>query len=325
MVRSLDSRNIGTSTSNSLAPPCWEDAPIASRLFCAFNGFRDNYLLFIPPHILRKVQSSFHSYDFLRPEGHPLSPQTNAPFDDPIFKELSSILAKFPDKPQKDAYKIFLKVVHPTALPDLLFKRANRWCLKYLGSSPSLECISYVLAVLRKCGSPFFASLIIRTLAFGWTIGTRFSNSLTDLSRCPFCQVGPQNLGHLIACPSLLRPLTKAINKELRARGLSFRVPDADFDDLPSIFHSLFPSSPSSPAPLLLMACACDAFQGARNFTFGSRLSLSIFLDARVKLLFKKFGGKFWGLLNPLLQPHSSLAPPRSEASGRFFFLGSPP
>ena len=129
LVRSLDSRNIGTSTSITLAPPCWEDAPIASRLFCAFNGFRDNYLLFIPPHILRKIQSSFHSYDFLRPEGHPLSLQSNAPLDDPIFKDLSSILAKFPDKPQKETYKIFLKVVHHTALPDLLFKRANRWSL----------------------------------------------------------------------------------------------------------------------------------------------------------------------------------------------------
>ena len=182
---------------------------------------------------------------------------------------------------------------------------------------PSLESITCVLAVLKKCGSPFFASLIIRTLAFGWITGTRFSNSKTDLSKCPFCHIGPQNLGHIIACPSLLRPLIRAINKELRARGLSYRVPDADCDDLSSIFHSLFPPSPSSPAPLLLMACACDAFQGARNFTFGSRLSLHLFLDARVKLLFKKFGNKFWGMLNPLLQSHASLAPPRRRGRRR--------
>ena len=318
LVRSLDSRNIGTSISHTLAPPCWEDAPIASRLFSAFNGFRDNYLHSIPPHILRKIQSSFHDYDFLRPDGHPLSPHTNAPLDDQVFKELSAILAKFPEKPKKEAYKVFLRIVHPTALPDLLFKRANRWSLKYLGLSPSLESISCSLAVLKKCGSPFFASLIIRTLAFGWTTGTRFSNSKTDLSRCPFCRAGPQKLGHIIACPGLIRPLISAINEDLRARGLIFRVPNIDCDDLSSIFHGLFPPSPSSPAPLLLMACACDAFQGARNFTFGSRLSLHLFLTARVKLLFKKLGRKFWGMLNPLLQSHASLAPsPRRRGRRR--------
>ena len=216
-------------------------------------------------------------------------------------------------------------------MPDLLFKRAHRWCLKYFGPYPSLESISHILAVLKKCGSPHFASLIIRTLAFGWTTGTRFSNSLTDLHKCPFCQIGPQNLGHIIACPFLLRPLVKAINKELRSRGLVFILPDADYDDLTSIFHSLFPPSPSSPASLFLMACSCDAFQGAKFFTFGSRLSLSIFLDARVKLLFRKFGSKFWGSLNPLLQSHLSIAPPQAsrsssspEPSGRVLFFGSP-
>ena len=80
LLASLNSQPLQVSPSHTLSPPCWDSDPIASRLFCAFNGFRDNYLGCMPPHILKRIQGSFHSFHFLEPHGPPLSPQEVAPF-----------------------------------------------------------------------------------------------------------------------------------------------------------------------------------------------------------------------------------------------------
>ena len=45
----LKELSIHDSPSSSLSPPVWDSLPIVSRLFGAFNGFRDNYLDQIPP------------------------------------------------------------------------------------------------------------------------------------------------------------------------------------------------------------------------------------------------------------------------------------
>ena len=44
LLSSVDGRNIDNSISANLAPLCWSSPPIASRLFTAFNGFRDDFL-----------------------------------------------------------------------------------------------------------------------------------------------------------------------------------------------------------------------------------------------------------------------------------------
>ena len=184
LVSSIGQIAIEDCLSPSLSPPSWDSGPIVSRLFCAFNGFRDNYLGCIPPHLLQRIQGSFHEYGFLRPHGPPLSPDAVSPLDDPIFIELMGALWSKPGKPQKEAYNIFHRIVHPTPFPLLLHARANRWALKYFQFQISHSFISSALDTLSACMSPHFSSLVVRTFAYAWTTGTRFSHSITDCKNC---------------------------------------------------------------------------------------------------------------------------------------------
>ena len=74
LVSSIGQISIEDCLSPTLSPPCWDSGPIVSRLLCAFNGFRDNYLGCIPLHLLKKIQGSFQNYEFLRPHCPPPLP-----------------------------------------------------------------------------------------------------------------------------------------------------------------------------------------------------------------------------------------------------------
>ena len=107
LVHSLDSIPASDAPSPLLAPLCWDTPPITARLFCAFNGFRDNYLKCIPPHILRKIQGSFHNIAHFKPYGPLVSPIGAAPEGDWVLKKLLKALRSNPQKPQKEAYGVF--------------------------------------------------------------------------------------------------------------------------------------------------------------------------------------------------------------------------
>ena len=96
--------------------------------------------------------------------------------------------------------------LHPQPFPELLFIWASRWLLKYFSYSISYTSISCSLELLRSCHSPFFASLVIRTLAYAWTTGARFSNSITDIGKCPFCKFGLKNSPTLFPAPNFFPP-----------------------------------------------------------------------------------------------------------------------
>ena len=137
--------------------------------------------------------------------------------------------------------------------------------------------------------SPFFSSLVIRTLGYAWTSGVRFSHSLTDNKRCTFCNDGPEKLPHIISCPQLLIPLLHAINEELETRNVNYRVPP--FSNDPSILLPLLiPPSPSSHAHLLLLACACDLFHSTKLLHFRSSEARASFIRGRVQII----GEKIW-------------------------------
>ena len=150
LLASLNDQEINLHIDPSLSHRCWDSPPIASRLFCAFNGFRDNYLQCIPMHILRRIKQSFPNVSHLEPYGPILSPEGVAPDRDPIYRELMKALRFAKGKPQKDAYHIFLRLVHPMPFPELLHKRALRWTLKYFQTPVPLSNINNCLEILRK-------------------------------------------------------------------------------------------------------------------------------------------------------------------------------
>ena len=88
LLASLNDLEINLHIDPRLSHCCWDSAPIASRFFCAFNGFRDNYLKCIPGHILRRIQQSFMNVPHLEPRGPILSPEGVAPDRDPIYRNL---------------------------------------------------------------------------------------------------------------------------------------------------------------------------------------------------------------------------------------------
>ena len=79
-----------------------------------------------------------------------------------------------------------------------------------------------------------------------------------------------------------------------------------------SLRNALGPSF-DSPAPLILIACACDAFHAAKNVIFISGDARVNFVKARARICLSKFGSTFWGKLRtkfPLTLP-----PPRKRLS----------
>ena len=294
LLGSLNSVPASSSPSPLLAPSCWDSPPITARLFNAFNGFRDNFLRSIPPHILTKIQGSFHNIAHFKPYGPILSPIGAAPENDRVLSKLLLALRTSPHKPQKQAYEVFVQVLHPLPFPNLIFTRASRWLLKYFSFQISQDSIHNMLVVLGGCHSPFFASLIIRTLAYAWTTGTRFSNSLSDNLKSPFCDFGPQRLPHIISCPKLLSPLLLAINSELKHRGIHYCFDESGIHSRNDLLPLLFPVSPSSPLPLLPMALSCDMFNCAKSLTFSSSMALNAFVKDRVPIACDKFGHEFW-------------------------------
>ena len=294
LLDSNNSRYISTAPLPTLSPPEWDSHSLAARLFSAYNGFRDNHLQCIPQHVLARIQHAFHDYKFLLPSSPVVSPEKYAPIDDPIYRQLRSVLKRAGDKPQREAYQIFLAVAHPAPFVPLIFNRVNRWLSKYFQVSIECSSVSSALLILRKCGSPFFSSLVLRTLAYAWTTGARFHNSKTDVGVCPFCSLGTESLTHIIACPSLLSPLREAVNSELFGRGVNYHIPPLSWDDPSGVFLSLLPNPPSSAAHFIFLACACDAFHAAKDIRFLSTHAKDAFIKNRVRLCTKKIGSKFW-------------------------------
>ena len=109
----------------------------------------------------------------------------------------------------------------------------------------------------KKCQSPFFAGLIIRSLAYAWTTGAKFANCPSDLQVSPFCKKAPQALPHILSCRAFLRPLREVVNSLLKAKGVAYSIPNFDFDDLSEVVSVLIPPLPTSPAHLLFLAAAC--------------------------------------------------------------------
>ena len=77
----------------------------------------------------------------------------------------------------------------------------------------------------------------------------------------PFLQTRSHTLPHIISCPKLFVPLVKAINAELKGRGVGFVIPTPDIF-LPNAFLPLLaPCAPSSVAHLPLLALSCGFFK----------------------------------------------------------------
>ena len=306
----------------SMSTPEWNSIPITARLFTAFNGFRDNHLQCIPLPFLAKLKPSFHKFSFLIPSGPVLSTSVVAPIDDPIFKRLYAVFKNSKGKPQRGAYEIFKEIVHPQPFPQLMFLRASRWLHKYFEIELSFSTIEKCMAIIKKCSSPFVASLIVRTLAYAWTTGVRFTHSVTDRGRCPFCDCPPETLPHILCCKALLLPLRDALNSELRSRGLLYVLIDFSSDDANGILRKIIPSSPASPCCLLILAAACDMFHAAKNVTFLSKSACNGFIKSRAHIFAQKLGHKFWKKLSSefprppqRLKPRRSHTPQRSATS----------
>ena len=184
--------------------------------------------------------------------------------------------------------------MHPQPFPQLLFIRASRWLNKYFDIELSPSTIDRSMAIIKNCGSPFFASLIVRTLAYAWTTGVRFSQSVTDKGCCPFCSKPPETLPHILSCKMLLLPLRDALNSELRSRGFSTVLRNLSSEDACGILRILIPARPASPCCLLLLASACDLFQSAKNVSFLSKAARIAFIKSRVHIFAKNLGPKFW-------------------------------
>ena len=329
LLPSLDHLSIPESHSHTYSNACWDSAPIVARLFCAFNGFRDDYLQIMPPHILRRVEGSFPCIPHLRPDGPVRMPAQVAPQTDPIFKQLVGILKTTKGKPQKEAFLVFHTIVRSSPFPPLLFKRAGRWAAKYFDYEIAYITIVDVLQTLKACKSPFFSSLVIRTLAYAWSTGVRFSNCVSDLRPCPFCPHGPESLPHIISCPCLLAPLRVSLNKVLVSKAVNFSIPEPNFSNRSHIFSCLLPYSPISAAHLLLIAGACDSFHASRFLHFCSGEARDAFINDRVNILCDKPGKKFWKNIHAELPP-TPIAPRRKRSSRRlrprpFLLVSSPP
>ena len=184
--------------------------------------------------------------------------------------------------------------MHPQPFPQLMFIRASRWLHKYFDIELSPTTINSCMSIIKNCGSPFLASLIVRTLAYAWTTGVRFTHSVTDRGCCPFCSRPPETLPHILSCKLLLLPLRDALNSELRNRGFSNVLCDLSSEDASGILRKMIPLRPASPCCLLLLASACDMFHSAKNVSFLSKAARIAFIKSRVHIFAQKLGFKFW-------------------------------
>ena len=296
--RFVDGRTAGPNSS----PPSTSSA----SLILAANGFRDDHMQIMPPHIRKRIEGSFPNIAHLRPDGPVLLPAIVAPLSDPIFKQLIGILKATKGKPQKEAFLVFHRLVHASPFPPLLFKRASRWAAKYFDCEIAFLTIVDALQTLKACKSPFFSSLVIRTPAYAWSTGVRFSNCVSDLRPCPFCLTGPESLPHILACPCLLTSLRVSLNSMLVTKAVNFSIPEPNFRIKSHIFSCLLPQAPVSAAHLLYMAGACDSFHAFRFLNFRSNEARDVFINDRVSIMCDKFGKQ-------KLEKYSLRAPPYSQ------------
>ena len=261
-----------------------------------------------PQYILRRLRFDLCIYPPLQPYGPVASPLEVTPDRDPIYKELMRILSSNPLKPQKKAYECFKQLLHPLSFPVQIQIRASRWTNKYFNLDFPLETANMYCDLVAKCNSPFFAGLVLRTLVYGWTTGTRFSNSVSA-RKCPYCNIEPERLSHLLTCPSMISLLAKEVNKLCSAHGVFFGFPIHDSDALNEWLPLLLPVSPTSHAHLLLLALSFDLFHATKEFSFLSNDALAGFICSRVQLSGRKFGKKFWASLSTRF-PFPSAPPP---------------